>query len=141
MKQVLAILLITLAFCFAANAQAKKPALPTNLAKYVNKYPDDLLKVASVKARLKTLLGKKYSTFNEYIATQVPMKMVGDFLVGSGCLPHSCTISESAFAIDVKNKRIHVVIYEQNITPKYYNEDNAATPQVLIDWVNDLKGM
>lgn len=141
MKQVLAILFITLAFCFSASAQAKKPALPTNLAKYVDKYPDDLLKVASVKTRLKTLLGKKYSTFDRYIATQMPLKMVGDFLVGSGCLPHSCTISEAAFAIDVKNKRIHAVIYEQNITPKYFNEDNAATPQALIDWVEDLKKM
>lgn len=141
MKQALVILFITLAFCFSANAQAKKPALPTNLAKYVDKYPDDLLKVVSVKTRLKTLLGKKYSTFDQYISTQMPMKMVGDFLVGSGCLPHSCTISEAAFAIDVRNKRIHAVIYEKDKAPKYFNEDNAATPQALIDWVEDLKKM
>ena len=141
MKQIFAILFMTLAFCFSVSAQAKKPALPTNLVKYVDKYPDDLLKVASVKTRLKTLLGKKYSTFDQYIATQMPLKMVGDFLVGSGCLPHSCTISEAAFAIDVKNKRIHAVIYNQNIAPKYYNEDNASTPQALIDWVEDLKKM
>lgn len=141
MKQIFAILLITIAFCFSATAQAKKPALPTNLAKYVNKYPDDLLKVVSVKTRLKILLGKKYSTFDQYIATQMPMTQVGDFLMGTGCLPHSCTISEAAFVIDTKNKRIHAVIYDKGKQPKYYNEDNASTPQALIDWVEDLKKM
>ena len=44
-------------------------------------------------------------------------------------------------AIDLKNKRIHAVIYEQNLAPKFYNEDKAQTPQVLLDWIKELKGM
>lgn len=141
MKQIFAILMITLALSLSAAAQPKKPALPTNMAKYIDEYPVKLMKVPSVKARLKTLLGKKYSTFDLYIAVQAPTKQVGDFLIASGCLPHACTISQSAFAIDLKNKRIHAVIYEKDKLPKYYNEDKAATPQVLIDWVNELKAM
>jgi hypothetical protein len=140
-KQILIIFLITLALCLTAKAQAKKPALPNNLARYVDEYPVELMKVRTFKTRLKTLLGKKYSTFDEYITVQAPIKQVGDFLLASGCLPHSCTISEAAFAVDLKNKRIHAVIYEQNMPAKYYNEDKAQTPEVLINWVNELKQM
>lgn len=139
MKQIFAIFLITLALCFTVSAQAKKPALPSNLAKYVDEYPEKLMKVASVKTRLKTLLGKNYSKFDSYITVQSPMKKVGDFLFASGCLPHSCSISEAAFVIDMKNKRIHAVIYETNKTPKYFNEDKTETPQVLLDWVKEFE--
>lgn len=139
MKQIFAIFLITLALCFTVLAQAKKPALPGNLAKYVDEYPEKLMKVASVKTRLKTLLGKNYSDFNTSIAVQSPMKQVGDFLLASGCMPHACTISEAAFVIDMKNKRIHAVIYETNKTPKYFNEDKAETPQVLLDWLKEFE--
>lgn len=141
MKQISAILFITIALCLTATAQTKKPALPSNLAKYVDEYPVKLMKVPSVKTRLKTLLGKKYATFDRYIGVQSPITQVGDFLFAHGCLPHSCTISEAAFAIDLKNKRIHAVIYEQNIAPKFFNEDKAKTPQVLLDWIQELKGM
>ena len=141
MKLIFACLLITLVLGLTATAQTKKPALPSNLAKYVDEYPVKLMKVPAVKTRLKTLLGKKYPTFDSYITVQSPMTQVGDFLFASGCLPHSCTISEAAFAIDLKNKRIHAVIYEQNLAPKFYNEDKAQTPQVLLDWIKELKGM
>lgn len=139
MRKISAIFLITLAFCFTASAQAKKPALPSNLAKYVDEYPEKIIKVAAVKSRLKTLLGKNYSKFDSYITVQSPMKQVGDFLFASGCLPHSCTISEAAFVINMKNKRFHAVIYEVNKTPKYFNEDKTETPQVLLDWVKEFE--
>lgn len=138
----LAVSFILIAFCFTISAQTNKtsrPALPNNLAKYVDEYPDKLMKVAAVKTRLKTLLGKNYSKFDSYITVQSPMNQVGDFLFASGCLPHSCTISEAAFAIDMKNKRIHAVIYNQNLKPKFFNEDKAETPQVLLDWLKEFE--
>ncbi|MBX7171182.1 MAG: hypothetical protein K1X72_09500 [Pyrinomonadaceae bacterium] len=137
MKLFFACILICLSLCFSVNAQAKKPALPGNLTKYVNEYPDKLMKVTAVKTRLKTLLGKKYSIFDLSIAVQEPMTQVGDFILASGCMAHACTINEAAFAIDLTNKRIHAVIYEINKPAKYFNEDNAATPQVLLNWVKD----
>ena len=144
MKKIIFVLFIAAIFGLTATAQTakpKSPALPGNLASYIDEYPVKLMKVAAVKTRLKALLGKKYATFDSNIAVQAPMKQVGDFLLASGCLPHSCTISEAAFAIDLKNKRIHAVIYEKGLAPKFYNEDKSATPQVLLDWVNELKQM
>jgi hypothetical protein len=141
MKKIFTCFLLVLALCLMAGAQTKRPPLPSNLTKYVDEYPVELMKVRAMKTRLRTLLGKQYSTFDEYLTVQVPIKQVGDFLFASGCLPHSCTISEAAFAIDVKNKRIHAVIYDKDEKPKFYNEDKSQTPEVLLTWLKELTGM
>jgi hypothetical protein len=95
------------------------------------------MKVPAVKARLKTLLGKRYADFDISIAVQSPMTKVGDFLLASGCMPHACTITEAAFAIDLVNKRIHAVIYDKDKPTTYFNEDKKPTPQILKDWISD----
>lgn len=134
---------VVVGVCSAAvlGQTAKHPALPSNLIRYVDEYPADLMKTPGVRARLKTLLGRKYSDFDQSIAVQGTMKEEGDFLFGSGCMPHLCTVNEAAFVIDLKNKRIHAVIFEKNAAPRYFNEDKAPTPQILLDWVAQLKGM
>jgi hypothetical protein len=90
--------------------------------------------VPAVKARLRALLGRRYSEFAQSIDVQAPMTKVGDFLLGSGCLPHSCTINEAAFAIDMVNKRVHAAIFDKDKPTAYFNEDKKPTPQVLLDW-------
>lgn len=122
----------------AAAQAARRPALPRNLPAYVGEYPDKLMKVPSVKSRLKTLLGKRYSDFDGSISVQHTITTEGDFLFASGCMAHACTINEAAFVIDLKNKRIHAVIYERDAPAKFFNEDKAATPQILLDWVKEL---
>ncbi|PYS86132.1 MAG: hypothetical protein DMF62_16895 [Acidobacteria bacterium] len=129
-------LVIVSAVSFAAQPSRRSPALPANLSKYIDEYPVKLMKVPAVKARLKTLLGKRYGDFDISIAVQSPMTKVGDFLLASGCMPHVCTINEAAFAIDLVNKRLHAVIYEKENPPLYFNEDKKPTPQVLKDWVS-----
>jgi hypothetical protein len=120
----------------AVNAQpsTRRPALPVNLAKFVDKYPGDLMLVPAVKTRMRALLGKRYSEFVQSIDVQAPMTKVGDFLLGSGCLPHSCTINEAAFAVDIVNKRVHAAIFVKDKSTAYFNEDKKPTPQVLLDW-------
>lgn len=141
MKKIFVLLGLMMILSVSAVAQtaAKRPALPTNLASYINEYPVTLMKVKSVKTRLKTLLGKRYSDFVLSIQVQSPMTKVGDFLLASGCMPHVCTINEAAFAIDLKIKRIHAAIYEKDRPTKYFNEDKAPTPQILLDWVEELR--
>jgi hypothetical protein len=143
MKNLFILLGLTIILSGAAMAQpaAKHPALPGNLVKYVDEYPATLMKVASVRARLKALLGKRYNDFDISIAVQSPITKVGDFLFASGCMPHVCTINEAAFVIDLKNKRIHAAIYEKDTPTKFFNEAKAPTPQVLLDWVEELKKM
>lgn len=135
-----AIALLILGTAAFLQAQAKRPALPANLANYVDEYPVELMKVPAVKRRLKTLLGKRYSDFVISIDVQHTITRDGDFLLASGCMPHACTINEAAFVIDLKNKRIHAVLYEKDTPPKYFNEDKVPTPQILVDWVRELSG-
>jgi hypothetical protein len=120
---------------------AGRPELPNDLTQYVGEYPVTLMKIASVKRRLQTLLGKSYSDFEISIDVQSAVTRDGDFLLASGCMPHACTINEAAFVIDLKNRRIHAALYEKDAPAKYFNEDKAATPQVLIDWVRSLTEM
>ena len=143
MKKLLILLGLVMILSIAMMAQtaAKRPVLPSNLAKYIDQYPDKLMKVVSVKARLKTLLGKRYADFVISIQVQSPMTKVGDFLFARGCMPHVCTINEAAFVIDLKNKRIQAAIYEKDRPTKFFNEDKAPTPQILLDWVEELKKM
>jgi hypothetical protein len=131
--------LVVSAATVLAQPPAKRPPLPANLAKYVGESSGALMNVPAVKSRLKTLLGKRYTDFVESTSVQAETKMVGDFLLASGCMAHACTIMEAAFAIDMKNKRIHAVLYEKDKPPLYFNEDRAPTPQVLIDHVAELK--
>jgi hypothetical protein len=60
--------------------------------------------------------------------------------LASGCLAHACTINEAAFVIDLKNKRIHAVIYDVDKPAQYFNEDKAPTPQILLDWIKEFEG-
>lgn len=122
------------------NAQTKagRPALPSNLARYVGEYPVELMKVRAVKSRLRTLIGRRYSDFAISISVQHQITKEGDFLFASGCMAHACTINEAAFVIDLKNNRIHAVIYEQGSVPRFFNEDRTATPKILLEWVREF---
>jgi Protein of unknown function (DUF3828) len=53
-----------------AQTTATRRALPNNLVTYVGQYPAKLMKIPSVSSRLKTLLGKSYTDFNESMAVQ-----------------------------------------------------------------------
>lgn len=128
------------AIAAAAQTSTRRPALPANLARYVDEYPVKLMKVPAVRARLKALLGNRYADFDTSISVQHTMTRDGDFLFASGCTPHACTISEAAFVIDLKNRRIHAVMYEKDEPPRFFNEDKTATPKILLDWVAELNG-
>jgi hypothetical protein len=141
MKKVFILVILSIIATSVVMSQTgpKRPALPNNLAKYVDEYPVELMKVTSVKRRLRTLLGKRYSDFEHAISVQSPIKRQGDILFASGCLAHACTINEAAFVIDLKNKRIHAVIYEKDSPAQFFNEDKAPTPQILLDWIKEFE--
>jgi hypothetical protein len=137
----LSIVVMAISTGVATGQPARRPALPRNLIQYVGEYPVELMKVRSVKIRLKNLLGKSYYDFDTSISVQHLMTKEGDLLFATGCMAHACTINEAAFAIDLKHKRIHAVIFEKDAAPRFFNEDRAPTPQILLDWVKELDAM
>ena len=142
MKKISVILLLTLILSFSAMSQTtSKPktfTLPTNIAKNVGKYPDVLFRDASIKSRMKKLMGKNYASFFESFETQAPFVKKGDFLFSSGCLIHACGHLESAIAIDLVNKTIHTAIYNEIEPTKYFNEGNRKIPTAIQEWANNL---
>jgi hypothetical protein len=136
------ILSITSLMCFSVMAQTtktKRPALPTNIAVMAGQDSDKFLNNPAIKTRMKKLLGKEYALFMESFETLNPITKKGNFLFSSGCLIHACTHLESAIAIDLINKTIHVAIFRQNEKDKYFNEDGKATPKVIRNWANNLR--
>ncbi len=129
---------ITMAASSISNAQSNSPALPANLGKYVDKYPGAFLKLPAVKTRLRKLLGARYTAFMASFAVEMPFKNVSGFLFTTGCEAHSCTMSESAIAVDMATKTIHVGIYRLTTKAKFYNEAATATPQPISEWGAEL---
>jgi len=141
MKRTISLLLVTLVWCFSATGQTaktKRPALPSDIAATAGQDSDSLLKNSAIKARMKKLLGNKYDSFMESFETLNPVAKKGSFLFSSGCLIHACTHLESAIAIDLVNRTIHVAIFRQNEKTRYFNEGGKATPEVIRGWANNL---
>jgi len=142
MKRTASLLLMTIILCFSAIAQTAKTrrlTLPSDIAAAAGQDSDSLLKNSVIKARLKKLLGKRYDSFMESFETLTPVTKKGRYLFSSGCLIHACTHLESAIAIDLVKRTIHVAIFRQNEKTRYFNEGGKATPKVIRDWANNLR--
>ena len=113
--------------------------LPVNIANWKGQDSDKILKNATVKSRLKKLLGKKnYADFLESWETLNPISKKGNFLFSSGCLIHACGHAESAIAIDLGTKTIHVGIFREGERTRFFNEKRRSTPKVISSWARRL---
>ena len=80
-------------------------------------------------------MGKKnYEDFKESWETLNPIVKKGNILFSSGCLIHACGHAESAIAIDLVNKTIHVGIFREDEKTRYINENKRKTPQAMKTW-------
>jgi hypothetical protein len=142
MKRTTSLLLVALAFCLSATAQtsqARRAALPPEIAAAEGHDSDSLLNNAAIQARMKKLLRSKYDAFMESFETLNPVRKEGDFLFSSGCLIHACTHLESAIAVDLVNQTVHAAIFRQDEKTPYFNEGGTATPAIIKDWAGNLR--
>ena len=138
----LSFLIIFAAAALAQNVKPKTPALPAGIAEWNGEDSDKILNNAVIKIRLKKLLGKKnYASFLESFETLTPIEKNGAILFSSGCLIHACTHLESAIAIELLNKTIHVGIFRRNEKTKYFNENGRKTPRALKSWADRLEAL
>lgn len=85
---------------------AQPQAATPDLSGYVGQHPMEIFKEESVAQKFKTLLGKEYDNFFDSLSVASQLELKGDYYYGSGCLPHSCSIEESAFAINKVNGEV-----------------------------------
>lgn len=142
MKRTASLLLIILVSCVSALAQTAKTRrlpLPSDIAAMADQDSDSLFKNPAIKARMEKLLGNKYDSFMESFETVNPVTKEGNLLFSSGCLIHACTHLESAIAVDLVYRTIHLAIFRQNEKTRYFNEGGKATPEVIRDWAANLR--
>ena len=124
---------------FAQKTKAKVNPLPAGISGWSGQDSDKLLQNPIIKARLKTLLGKKnYASFTESFETLTPISKDGNVLFASGCLVHACTHLESAIAIDIKANTIHAAIYNEEKPTSYFNERGSKPPAAIEAWAARL---
>ncbi len=125
-------------FSFYKNIQTQKNT--DKESEWVGKDSGELLEKPEIKSRLKKLLGEKdYASFRQNFEVGSPIKKEGDFLFASGCMLRACTRLESALALNVKNKTIHVAIFDQIKETKFFNENNSQTPEIITNWAKCLE--
>ncbi len=107
---------------------------------YVKKYPADFLAVKAVKARLEKLLGAtEHKRFDEFIATQDPIKKNGDFLEMEGFFPHSGGAQKAMVLYDIKADKLHVMLRdeEKSGTLDAYSEKWTGLPKSVDDKIKE----
>lgn len=108
-----------------------KPA-PSDLGKYVGKYPSELFKrVPAIKTRLRQLLGANYAAFMGRMQTQTPIEKDGDILIMRGCEAHSCTVEEALLAIDLNDGKLYVALRFEGKFSKTFPANRSQLPEAL----------
>jgi hypothetical protein len=105
--------------------------------KYVNKYPNDLLKAEpEVKQRLHALLGREYGRFVERLQTQTPMENIKGILTGRGCKAHLCGSEEAVLLINLSDGKLHVAIHSEASGERVqkFSEDMAHFPDAALQY-------
>lgn len=86
----------------------------------VGTYPQDLLNDAERRRPLLRIVGDDaYRSFRDHISVAGPMSLeFRRWLFATGCLPHSCTSREGAFAIDVRTGQILAIQLDVDFTTR-----------------------
>jgi S1-C subfamily serine protease len=79
-------------------------AAAKDLSSFVGAYPHELLGDEEGRHPLVRIVGEaQFREFRDHIGVAGPMEVLDHrWLVGHGCLPHSCTFNEGYFAIDLR---------------------------------------
>lgn len=122
------------------NVSNKLPDLPAGIAGWSGEGSDKIVNVFN--ERIKKLLGaKNYESFMDNFESLNAIEKSGNFLIGSGCMIRACTHLESAVAVDIVNKTIHVAIFNEIEPTKFFNENGGKTPEPLMKWAARLESL
>ena len=94
----------------APEAQAPRPAAIVD--SLIGKHPQDVFKT-DYGQQLRQLVGAKSEAFENAITVASGVADEGGFIIGSGCLPHSCTMTESAFAIEKATGKMYAIMMDK----------------------------
>jgi hypothetical protein len=125
-----------------ADQQGKKEKVSTQrsdsttfrfLKKYNKKYPYEvkLLDNSTLKQRLKTLLGKRYSFLKAKWAVETPIEIRDNIFVAAACETHNCDATNFIIVVDIRRNIVYAGIREERKVMTY-SEDGSKGPAQLL---------
>ena len=88
-------------------------------------HPLDLLRNADVLGAVEALWGAERRTFARYLGTASNVTTRSGYLVGAGCLPHSCGYTIGLILVDVPGRKVFTA---------YFNEGAPDVRPALSQW-------
>jgi len=109
-----------------------------SLESLAGQYPRDIFKT-EYGQQLRRLIGPKSEAFEDAIsvADVNGISDTGTFMVGSGCLPHSCDTCAGAFAIDKASGGMYAIMMENGRLQAWGVSSMAELPPPLQAWARE----
>jgi len=116
-------------------------AAAVDLAKFLGQHPATLVDEPSIQRRFQELLGPKFKDFRTSLEVSNELQLAGDWYFGTGCAPHSCSVSESAFAIHKSTGAIVAsMLVDGDKINSYGVKAQKELPPPLYKWYRESGG-
>lgn len=124
-----------------ANASQQAVSGMPALAPLVGKDPQDALDHPALRERFKALLGDKLAAFRERLNVSSGIAQEGEWLVGSGGMPHLFAIEEAAFAVNAATGEVFAIMLTDGKNLTWFGADDVSKlPAPLQSWHREHGG-
>lgn len=102
-------------------------------------HPQDAVKDSRISQKLKSIAtGNQYDNFIDNLSVADTTVVSGDYIFGSGCAPHVCSIEEGAFVINTKTGELSAaMLNEGNSLVVLGGQSADSLPEPLNKWYFD----
>jgi len=101
--------------------------------------------VPDIKQRLIQVLNKQdYKLLTHEYGVETPIKLLGDYLCTKDCRPHNCGSENAAFAIDLRDGSIYVMMHltdesgKDNVRWFNSNQKYTTLPDAVRNFMTDF---
>jgi len=127
---------------YGMGAKAKKPA-PRQIGytRFVGKHPTEFFKDADNANQFRGMLNVEYEDFLAGLAVASEIELHGDYVLGTGCMPHVCMEFKSAFAVNNVTGEGFACTLKNDVQFRCYGANSVANlPAPLYKWYKDNGG-
>jgi len=117
----------------------KPPAIePSSVAGTVGMHPSDVLRSKMWKDKFIAISKNQYAELVERIDVASKTTREGDWIVGDGCKPHSCSWDNAIIGINTKNNQVFAIMWSDGKTLEKFGAVPAINTHPRIKkWLSD----
>jgi hypothetical protein len=114
------------------DAQVKTAGAGADVTRWIGARPLDPFQDASERNRFLTIMtAAQMDDFTPMISVANAVVLLGDFVAGRGCLPHSCNTDQAAWAIRISDGRPFAVSRSNGVPGQVFGSAFADLPPAL----------